>query len=353
MLSPTRRAQTSRWYDVSVTHPSVIVAEAFRCSHLAFASTTYNAGIFLNMESALIDLKEHNLQKRTVALIENGSWAPTAGSLMLDLICSMKDMDVIDGTVTIKSAPKESQRADFEALADSIVGTMKLPAAPTAAPVGTASVDQTALFKISYGLFILSARDGDKDNGCIINTAIQVTDTPKRISVTVNKLNMTHDMIMKTGEFCLSVLTEDTPFSVFQKFGFTSGRKSDKFAGYSDETRAANGVRYVADWSNSYIAGHVVETHDLGTHTEFVADVTDAKILSTVLPRHISITSTHQAEAAESRGEKRKVSSARSAVMSMRATRCRPIMSARSAAARRGMRLCRLSKLLVLKRPAF
>jgi flavorubredoxin/flavin reductase (DIM6/NTAB) family NADH-FMN oxidoreductase RutF len=269
-------------YDVSVTHPSVIVAEAFRCSHLVFASTTYNAGIFFNMESALIDLKEHNLQKRTVALIENGSWAPTAGSLMLDLICSMKDMDVIDGTVTIKSAPKESQRADFEALADSIVGTMKLPAAPTAAPVGTASVDQTALFKISYGLFILSARDGDKDNGCIINTAIQVTDTPKRISVTVNKLNMTHDMIMKTGEFCLSVLTEDTPFSVFQKFGFTSGRKSDKFAGYSDETRAANGVRYVADWSNSYIAGHVVETHDLGTHTEFVADVTDAKILSTV-----------------------------------------------------------------------
>ncbi len=140
-------------------------------------------------------------------------------------------------------------------------------------------MDNTALFKLSYGLFVLTARQGEKDNGCIINTAMQVTDDPKRIMIAVNKQNLTHDMVLAIGEFNLSVLSEEAVFWIFQHYGFQSGKDVDKFANIP-EARTANGLRYVEGCTNAVISGKVISTVDCGTHTMFIADVTDAKVLS-------------------------------------------------------------------------
>ena len=139
-------------------------------------------------------------------------------------------------------------------------------------------MDNTALLKLSYGLFVLTARQGDKDNGCIINTAQQLTSKPNRISITVNKDNLTHDMVLATGEFNLSVLSEEAVFWIFQHYGFQSGRDVDKFANIPS-TRTENGIRFVDGCTNAVISGKVIQTVDCGTHTLFIADVVDAKVL--------------------------------------------------------------------------
>ncbi len=141
------------------------------------------------------------------------------------------------------------------------------------------SIDNKAMHKLSYGLFLLTARD-EKDNGCIINTAAQVTSSPMRITIAVNKQNLTHDIIAKTGVFNVSVLTEDTPFELFQHFGFQSGRAVDKFAGYLNAARSENGLLYITAFANSFMSGKVIDAVDCGTHTLFIADVTEAKVLS-------------------------------------------------------------------------
>ena len=270
-----RGAKRIAMYDVSATHPSVIVAEAFRCSHLVFASTTYNAGIFCNMETALLDIAAHNLQNRTVALIENGSWAATSGKLMREILAKLKNITVLENTVSLKSSLKEGQLPALDALADAIIASMKKEEEPVLVPE---KLDGKAMFKLSYGLFVLTARDGAKDNGCIINTAAQLTSSPMRISITVNKANYTHDMIQKTGVFNVSILSESTPFSVFQQYGFQSGRTADKLSG--KEPRTENGVAYLAEHANAVISGKVISTVDCGTHTLFIADVTEAHVLS-------------------------------------------------------------------------
>lgn len=140
-------------------------------------------------------------------------------------------------------------------------------------------MDNNAMYKLTYGLFVITARDGDKDNGCIINTASQVTTSPNRITVAVNKQNYTHDMIKKTGIFNVSILTEKSKFSTYQNFGFQTGKEVDKFEKFTFE-RAENGVVYIPDETNAYISAKVVSEVDLGTHTLFIADVTDAKVLS-------------------------------------------------------------------------
>ena len=140
-------------------------------------------------------------------------------------------------------------------------------------------MDNSALFKLSYGLFVLTARQDGRDNGCIINTAMQVTDDPKRITIAVNKGNLTHDMVLATGQFNISVLSQDAVFWVFQHYGFQSGRDVDKFANIP-ETRTGNGIRYVEGCTNAVISGNVIQTVDCGTHTLFVADVTGAQVLA-------------------------------------------------------------------------
>ncbi|MCM1499315.1 MAG: flavin reductase [Clostridium sp.] len=133
--------------------------------------------------------------------------------------------------------------------------------------------------KLSYGLFVLTARDGDKDNGCVINTAAQVTTSPNRIVITVNKDNYTHDMLIKTGEFNLSVFDESAVFDTFKNFGFQSGREADKFAEITF-ARAQNGIAYLTKQCNAFISGKVTDKVDLGTHTMFIAEVTDGEVLS-------------------------------------------------------------------------
>ena len=139
-------------------------------------------------------------------------------------------------------------------------------------------MDKAAMYKLTSGLFVLTAKEGEKDNGCIINTAMQVTTSPNRIIIVVNKQNYTHDMIMRTKTFNVSCLSENASFEVFKHFGFQSGKDVDKMEGKS-YPRAENGIVYVEDMANAYISGKVVSETDLGTHTMFLADVTDAKVL--------------------------------------------------------------------------
>lgn len=141
-------------------------------------------------------------------------------------------------------------------------------------------MDKSAMYQLSYGLFVLSAKEGEFQNGCIVNTAIQVTSDPNRISVTVNKANLTCEMIDRTGEFNVSVLTEATPFAIFQHFGFQSGRDKNKFEGWGFKGTAKNGIYYLTNCTNAYISGKVIQKIDLGTHIMFIADVTDAEVLS-------------------------------------------------------------------------
>lgn len=142
-------------------------------------------------------------------------------------------------------------------------------------------MDQKVMYALSYGLFVLSARRGEKDNGCITNTAIQVTAEPNRIAIAVNKANYTHDMVLETGKFTVSVLSEEAKFELFQRFGFQSGRDVDKLADFQEHiARDGNGVVYVTQGTNAWISCQVVSTMDLGTHTLFVADVLDGGVLS-------------------------------------------------------------------------
>jgi len=268
-------------FDVSVTPASEIVSAAFKWSHLVFASTTYNAGIFVTMEALLNDLAAHNIQNRRVAVIENGSWAPTSGGLIREILGKCEKINILENNVSILSGLKAAQLSDIEAMAQAIGYDFPAPAvAARNNQTVPNTVDPAVMFKLSYGLFVLTARDGNKDNGCIINTVMQITVTPIKISIGVNKANYTHDMILKTGKFNVSVLSEKAPFHVFQQFGFHSGKDTDKFAGSGEALRTTNGVRYLSEWTNGVISGEVKESIDCGTHTLFIAEVNQAFSLS-------------------------------------------------------------------------
>ncbi|MCL2578843.1 MAG: flavin reductase [Oscillospiraceae bacterium] len=269
-------------YDVAITPASEIVAAAFRWSHLCFASTTYNNGIFVTMEALIYDLAAHNIQNREVALIENGSWSASSGKLMREKLSQCKDMRFI-GEVSLKSSVKPDKHSELLALAEAIAATF--PQSGSAPPVSGAPaiLDGKALRKIPYGLFLLTAKDGDKHNGCIVNTVEQVASSPLQISVAVSKENFTHDMILKTGQLAASVLSQAAPFSLFEHFGFTSGRTINKL-GQNPHPWAAgltlmdNGLYALKDdCATAIISGKVVSTTDCGTHTVFIAEVTGAQ----------------------------------------------------------------------------
>jgi len=268
-------------YDVSVTHASEIIAAAFKFSHFVFASTTYNAGIFVAMEEFLSDLVAHNIQNRTVAIIENGTWAATSGALIRKEMEKCKNINVLEPIISLKSSLKKEQLQEIDTMADAIAADF--PSQISASSTGktiTAEIDKNVMFKLSYGLFVLTAKDGQKDNGCIINTVTQITDNPLRIAVTVNKANHTHDMITKTGEFNVSTLAESAAFKIFEQFGFSSGKDTEKFANCDYDNRTANGIRYVPTSTNSVISAKVCDSHSYSTHTVFIADVTQAVALS-------------------------------------------------------------------------
>ena len=141
-------------------------------------------------------------------------------------------------------------------------------------------MDPKAMMKLSYGLFVLTAKTGEKINGCITNTAIQVTTEPNQIAFAVNKANLTHDMVKVSGRFVISIISEKAEFSLFKHFGFQSGRNVDKFADFDSYKLTESGIPYITAGINAYLEGEVVSASDLGTHTLFVCKVTDMEVLT-------------------------------------------------------------------------
>ena len=142
-------------------------------------------------------------------------------------------------------------------------------------------MDNKVMYNLSYGLFILTARQDGKDNGCIVNTVTQVTTDPNRITVTVNKANLTHDMIMETGYFNVSILTEKSKFDTYKHWGFQSGRDADKLEAIEFK-RSPDGISYITSETNAYISAKVIASMDLGTHSMFIADVIGGEILQSL-----------------------------------------------------------------------
>ena len=252
------------------------VADAFRYSKIVLATTTYNAGIFPHMRDFIDHLTERNFQNRTVALIENGSWAPVAANVMKKMLENSKKLNLVSPTVTIKSALSEESNAQIDAVVAELCRDYIAQDSETAN-----KNDMTALFKIGYGLYVVTSNDGKKDNGLIVNTVSQVTDTPNRIAVTINKANYSHHVIKQTGIMNVNCLSTEAPFSVFEVFGFQSGRNVDKFADCTP-LRSDNGLVFLPRYINSFMSLKVEQYVDLGTHGMFICSVTEARVISDV-----------------------------------------------------------------------
>ena len=250
------------------------VEDAFRYSKLVLATTTYNAEIFPFMREFISHLTERNFSNRTVGLIENGSWAPLAAKVMRGMFEKSKNITFTDTTVKILSALNDESSAQLEALADELCRDYLAKQDSTAN-----KNDLSALFNIGYGLYVVTSNDGKKDNGLIVNTVTQVTNTPNRIAVTINKQNYSHHIIKQTGVMNINCLTVDAPFKVFEAFGFRSGRNVDKFAD-CESLRSDNGLVFLPRYINSFMSLKVEQYVDLDTHGMFICSVTEARVLS-------------------------------------------------------------------------
>ena len=257
-------------HDLARCDMAAAVADAFRFGKLVLATTTYNADIFPQMKTFLHALTERRFQNRTVGLIENGSWAPMAAKIMKNILSEGKDLRFADTTVTVRSALNDESRQQLEALADEL--TMEFRARQEGV-----RQEPEALFNIGYGLYVVTSRDEGRDNGLIVNTVTQVTNTPNRVAVTINKENYSHHIIKKTGVMNVNCLDVTAPFSVFQNFGFRSGRTADKFEGIP-ELRSANGLRFLPRHINAFLSLKVVQYVDLGTHGMFICDLTESRL---------------------------------------------------------------------------
>lgn len=263
-------------YDLARCDMAEAVEDAFRYGKLVLATTTYNAGIFPFMRDFIEHLTERNFQNRTVALIENGSWAPLAAKTMKEMLSGCKKLTFTDTTVHIKSALSEESSAELEKMAEELCRDYIAQHDETAN-----KNDLTALFNIGYGLYVVTSNDGKKDNGLIVNTVSQVTNTPNRIAVTINKANYSHHVIKQTGIMNLNCLSTDAPFSVFETYGFQSGRTVDKFAG-TTPLRSDNGLIFLPKYINSFMSLKVEQYIDLDTHGMFICSVTEARVINNV-----------------------------------------------------------------------
>ena len=261
-------------YDLARDDMSQALSDAFRYSKLILATTTYNAGIYPFMNDFITRLVEHNYQNRTVGLIENGSWAPLAAKIMKEMMSKCKKIDWLKNSVHIWSAVKEENRKQIDAMTDELCKEY-IAKDDTLANKN----DMTALFRIGYGLYVVTSNDGRKDNGLIVNTVTQLTDNPYRVAVNINKANYSHHVIRQTGVLNVNCLSVDAPFSVFQQFGFQSGRTVDKFAGQKIN-RSGNGLVFLDKYINAFMSLKVEQYVDLGTHGMFICSVTEARVMS-------------------------------------------------------------------------
>ncbi|MCR4911871.1 MAG: flavin reductase [Bacilli bacterium] len=255
------------------------VEDAFRYGKIILATTTYNAGIFPFMHTFIDHLLERNFQNKQIGIIENGTWAPMAAKVIKDKLAGCKNVTILEPTVRILSSLDDNSRQQLQQLADKIseeykaVKELKEEKAP--------ELDPKALFKIGYGLYVVTSNDGNKDNGLIVNTVSQLTDTPLRVAVNINKLNYSHDVIKKTGILNVNCLNTSAPFSVFQQFGFQSGKNVNKFDG-QEVVRSENGLVVLSNSINSFFSLKVAQYVDLGTHGMFICDVTESKIINNI-----------------------------------------------------------------------
>ena len=261
-------------HDLARCDMAQAVADAFRYSKLVLATTTYNADVFPFMKEFIHHLTERNFRNRTVALMENGSWAPLAAKVMRKMLEECKNLSFTETTVRILSALNETSAKQVDALAN------ELSKEYLAQQDATANKnDLTALFNIGYGLYVVTTNDGIRDNGLIVNTVSQVTNTPNRIAVTINKQNYSFHTIQKTGVLNVNCLDVSAPFSLFQRFGFQSGRTVDKFAGM-EVLRSDNGLAFLPRYINSFMSLKVESYVDMDTHGMFICTVTEARVMS-------------------------------------------------------------------------
>ena len=250
------------------------VADAFRYSKLVLATTTYNADIFPFMSHFIEHLVQRGYKNRTVAFIENGSWALQAAKVMKKRLEPCENIRFTENTVHIMSALSDSGKAEIEALAEELCADYLALSGEN-----VNKNDLNALFKIGYGLYVVTSNDGVRDNGLIVNTVAQLTSSPDRIGVTINKSNYSHHLIKQTGKMNVNCLSTDAPFSVFENFGFRSGRNADKFAD-TEFMRSDNGLAFLTRYINSFMSLKVEQYVDLGTHGMFICSVTEARVIS-------------------------------------------------------------------------
>ncbi len=250
------------------------VEDAFRYGKIVLATTTYNADIFPFMREFINHLTERNFRNRTVALMENGTWAPLAAKTMKKMLEGCKNLTYTDTSVQIKSALNDESLAQIDALAEELCREYIAQCNETAD-----KNDLTALFKIGYGLYVVTSNDGKKDNGLIVNTVTQVTDSPNRIAVTINKANYSHHIIKQTGIMNVNCLSTDAPFKVFRNFGFQSGRTVDKFKD-CEPMRSDNGLIFLPHYINAFMSLKVEQYVDLDTHGMFICTVTESRVIS-------------------------------------------------------------------------
>ena len=250
------------------------VEDAFRYGKLVLATTTYNADVFPFMKEFINHLTERNFQNRTVALIENGSWAPLANKTMKEMLSGCKNITFTNNSITIKSAVKNDTIEDIDKLSNELCQDYIAQSDDKAN-----KHDMSALFKIGYGLYVITSNDGKKDNGLIVNTVTQVSDSPNRVAVNINKQNYSHHVIKQTGKLNVNCLSVEAPFSIFERFGFQSGRTVDKFADlkplYSD-----NGLAFLPRYINAFMSLEVENYVDLDTHGMFICKVSEARVMS-------------------------------------------------------------------------
>ncbi len=261
-------------HDLARCDMAKAVEDAFRYSKLVLATTTYNAEIFPFMREFINHLTERNFQKRTVGFIENGSWAPLAAKVMREMLEKCKNLNFTDTTVKILSALNSESSSQLDTLVEELCREYIALGGD-----GAVKNDLTALFNIGYGLYVVTSNDGKKDNGLIVNTVTQVTSTPNRIAVTINKDNYSHHVIKQTGIMNINCLTVDAPFKVFEAFGFRSGRNVNKFEDCTPN-RSENGLVVLPRYINSFMSLKVEQYIDLDTHGMFICSVTEAKVLS-------------------------------------------------------------------------
>ena len=261
-------------YDLARCDMSQAVADAFRYGKLILATTTYNAEIYPFMRTFIEHLTERNYQNRTIGLIENGSWAPLAAKIMKGMFEKSKKITWLDTTVRILSSLSAENKDELEAMANELCEEYIARSGEV-----EKKVDPTALFRIGYGLYVVTSNDGKKDNGLIVNTVIQLTDQPNRVAVNINKENYSHHVIKQTGVMNVNCLSVEAPFQVFENFGFQSGRQADKFAGW-ETPRSENGLVILPKYINAFMSLKVEQYVDLGTHGMFICSVTEARVIN-------------------------------------------------------------------------